>query len=515
MKINNKSTVLKAAMFATGLSGIVAECILSTLATYFLGDSVLQWTMTMSVMMFAMGVGSRVSKLFKKNLLRKFLCVEFFLSIAVAFSSILVYTAAAYTEYTAFIIYIISIFVGLFIGMEIPLVIRINEENETLRSNVSSIMEQDYYGSLIGGIFFAFIGLPFLGLTYTPFVLGLLNFTVAIVVLAMLWKQQSASNKRVLGYGGAAVFTLIMIGLYFAKPIILYGEQNRYKDKIVYEEQSRYQKIVITKWHNDHWLFLDGNQQLSSFDEALYHEPLVHPAMQLVKHPQNVLILGGGDGCAAREVFKYPSVKSIDIVDIDPAMTLLGQKNPIIVDLNKNAMNDARINIINQDAYKYLEDIKTYYDVIIIDLTDPKTVELGRLYSQEFYSLCNRHLRPNGIIITQAGSPYYAIDAFNCIKKTVAEAGFGVIPMHNQVLTMGEWGWIIGSKALTSDQLKTATRSLTFDNVETEWINNDAMLLITSFGKDFYDKSNKEIRVNKIHDPVLYKYYLEGHWEIY
>ena len=483
--------------------------------SHFLGDTVLQWTMTMSITMFAMGVGSRISKLFKKNLLAKFLCVEFFLSIVVAFSSILVYTSAAYTSSSGFIIYAMSILVGLFIGMEIPLVIRINEENETLRSNVSGIMELDYYGSLIGGIFFAFIGLPFLGLTYTPFVLGLLNFSVAITLLLLLWKQQSISNKRILGYGGASVLVVILIGLYFAKPIVLHGEQRRYKDKIVYEEQSQYQKIVITQWQEDHWLFLDGNQQLSSFDEALYHEPLVHPAMQLVKQGQNILILGGGDGCAAREVLKYPSVKSIDIVDIDPAMTRLGQTNPIIVDLNDNAMNDERVKIVNTDAYKYLEDNKLFYDLIIIDLTDPKTVELGRLYSYEFYSLCYRHLRPNGILITQAGSPYYAINAFSCIEKTVAEAGFGVVPLHNQVLTMGEWGWILGAKSLTSDQLKKAVRSLHFENIETEWINNDAMFLITSFGKDYYNRNNKEIRVNKMHDPVLYKYYLEGHWEIY
>ncbi len=515
MKINSKSTVLKCAMFATGLSGIVAEYILSTLATYFLGDSVFQWTMTVSIMMFAMGLGSRLSRLFKTNLLRKFLCVEFFLSIVVAFSSIIVYTTAAYTEAIGFVIYTLNILVGLFIGMEIPLVIRINEENEMLRSNVSSIMEQDYYGSLVGGVFFAFVGLPFLGLTYTPFVLGILNFSVAVTLIVMLWKQQGRTDRIVLGYGGASVLVVILVGLYFANPIVLFGEQRRYKDKIVYEEQSRYQKIVVTQWKDHHWLFLNGNQQLSSFDEVLYHEPLVHPAMQLVKNAQDVLILGGGDGCAAREVFKYPSVKSVEIVDIDPSMTRLGLENPIIVELNKNSMNDERINIVNEDGYNYLEDNTKFYDVIIIDLTDPKTVELGRLYSFEFYNLCYRHLRPNGIVITQAGSPYYANDAFKCIEKSVAAAGFGVVPMHNQILTLGEWGWVVGSKSLDSEQLKKAMHSLTFDNVDTEWINNEAMSLITSFGKEFYHKSDKDIRVNKIHDPVLYKYYLDGHWEMY
>ena len=511
----NKSTVLKAAMFATGLSGIVAEYILSTLATYFLGDSVFQWTMTVSTMMFAMGLGSRVSKVFKKNLLRKFLCVEFFLSIVVAFSSIIVYTTAAYTDAIWIVIYTMNILVGLFIGMEIPLVIRINEENELLRTNVSGVMEQDYYGSLVGGVFFAFVGLPLLGLTYTPFVLGLLNYSVAILLLGLLWRQQSKVNQQILGYFGASVLTVILIGLYFAQPIVLHGEQRRYKDKIVYEEQSRYQKIVITQWKNDYWLFLNGNQQLSSFDEALYHEPLVHPVMQLNRHPQNVLILGGGDGCAAREVLKYPSVNQVDLVDLDPSMTRLGKEHPVLVDLNAGALSDPRVKIINEDGYNYIEDNTFFYDVIIIDLTDPKTVELGRLYSFEFYRHCYKHLRPNGLIITQAGSPYYAPQAFACIDRSIEAAGFATLPMHNQILTLGEWGWVIGAKSLEKKLLKKAAQSLSFDEIDTQWINHESMALMTSFGKDFYHKTDTAVRINKIHDPVLYKYYLQGHWEMY
>ena len=513
--LNHKSGILKLAIFATGLSGIVAEYILSTLATYFLGDSVFQWTMIVSVMMFSMGLGSRISKVYSENLLRKFLTVEFALSTVVAFSSVLVYSIAAYTIYVGFIIYFLSILVGVLIGMEIPMVIRINNDYESLRLNVSSIMEKDYYGSLAGGVFFGFIGLPILGLTYTPFLLGGVNFLVAVMVLILLWPYQQIRDKRMLSITVSAILGIILAGSLFAKPIILYGEQKKYADKVIFEKQSLYQKIVITEWKEHHWLFINGNQQLSSLDEVMYHEPLVHPAMKLAVHPQNILVLGGGDGCAVREILKYPEVKSIHLVDLDPEMTRLGQENPILLEMNKNSLNHPLVTITNADGYTFMEQDAAFYDVIIIDLPDPKTIELGRLYSYEFYKLCYRHLRPNGVMITQAGSPYYAGKAFSCIKKTIAEAGFAVLPMHNQVITLGEWGWVIGAKFIPQEKIKEIGRNLLFDEQNTSWLNNDAMYLMTSFGKEIFRNDNEEARVYKIHDPVLYKYYMKGNWDLY
>ena len=163
-----KSNILKLALFATGLSGIVAEYILGTLATYLLGNSVIQWTMIISVMMFSMGLGSRFTRHIGGDLLVKFIIIEFALSFFVSYTSVISYTTAAFTDYAGFVIYAMSIIIGIFIGMEIPIVIRLNDECESLQINVSSVIEKDYYGSLLGGIFFAFIGLPYLGLTYTP-----------------------------------------------------------------------------------------------------------------------------------------------------------------------------------------------------------------------------------------------------------------------------------------------------------------------------------------------------------
>lgn len=514
MQLRLKSNILKLALFATGLSGIVAEYILATLASHFLSDSVFQWTMIVSIMLFSMGLGSRISKHLEQNLLQKFIYIEFALSVLTAFSSLFAYTATAYTVYVGFIIYGLCIAIGILIGMEIPLVIRLNDAFEELKINVSSILEKDYFGSLAGGLFFAFVGLPYLGLTYTPFILGFINFSVAVVLLLMLISTLDRKFKLRLSSLTLVVGFVLVAGIVFAKPVIIYGEQKRYKDKIIFSEQSRYQKIVMTEWRGNHWLYINGNQQLSTLDEALYHEPLVHPAMSIVKHPQNVLVLGGGDGCAAREILKYPSVTSIDLVDLDPVMTQLGKSHPVLLELNQGSLNQEKVSIQNMDAYKYLNNDQKYYDVIIIDLPDPKSVELGRLYSKEFYQMAYRRLRPHGVIITQAGSPYYATRAFLCIKETMQAAGFNTCMMHNQILTLGEWGWIIGVKN-NSMNLKKELQGLTFNQIDTQWLNQEAMQMMTSFGKQIYTFPVDSVEINQIHNPVLYRYYLKGNWDIY
>lgn len=518
MKDGLKSGLLKISLFATGLSGIVAEYILSTLATYLLGDSVLQWTLIVSVMLFSMGLGSRLSQYIQSNLIQNFIIAEFSLSILVAYSSMMAYSAAAFTIYTGAIIYILSILIGLLIGLEIPLVVRLNDQFESLRINVAGIIEKDYYGSLAGGLFFAFVGLPYFGLTYTPFILGLINFAVAILLLQSVFKFLTPSQKKLFIVFGIITTIFIMGGIFIAKPVILYGEQQRYKDKVIFEAQSRYQRIVITQWKNDYWLYLDGHLQLCTADEVMYHEPLVHPALSLHQNPQKVLILGGGDGCAAREVLKYNSVQKITLVDIDPKMTELASTNPILTKLNRNSLLNPKVEVINTDAFRFMDTTQSYFDVILIDLPDPKSIELGRLYSYEFYKLCKRHLREGGILVTQAGSPYFASNAFVCIQKTLEAAEFTVVPMHNQVLTMGEWGWMLGVNDTVDIQtVKRKILSLTYDNIETRWLNHEANMALISFGKILYPSHNSldTIQTNTLNNAILHKYYKNGNWELY
>ncbi len=505
------SHILKLAIFATGLSGIVAEYVLATLANYFLGNSVFQWTMVISIMMFSMGMGSQLSRKMSENLLEKFVGIEFVLSFFSSFSALIVYVAAGYTQLTPLIIYSLSIIIGLLIGMEIPLVTRLNDEFEDLRENISSIMAVDYFGSLIGGMFFAFIGIQYLGMRYVPFVLGGINFIVALLLLDRF--KSYVTRSKLLWGSGAGVAVILILGVIFSSPIIEFSEQARYAEKVVFEKQSRYQKIVITQWKENYWLYIDNNQQLSTLDEWHYHEPLVHPSMKLSGHPKNVLVMGGGDGCAVREILKYPSVEKITLVDLDSAMTNLGKQHPILTKLNKGSMDSEKLSIVNTDGFLFLSETPDFYDVIIVDLPDPKNTDLAKLYSKEFYQLCYKQMTPNGVLISQSGTPQFAFKAFKCIEKSMQAAGFSTVPLHKQVLTLGEWGYVLAAKNGTQEQVIQRLRGLTFDDVETRWLNNDGMLQITSFGKDPVDVS--KVKVNTIREPVLHSYYLNGDWSVY
>ncbi len=511
MKIN-KGSWLKLAIFATGISGFTSEFILSTLASYFIGDTIVQWTVVLSIMLFAMGVGSRLSRLVVDKLLVAFIGIEFILSLLISFSPLLVYYFASATNFIHILIYGLALLIGVCIGFEIPLATRLNEKHESLDRNISNIMSWDYIGSLIGGLSFAFFGLPYLGITTTAFVFGTLNFVVA-VLLYWNYKEYYPDLKKWIGSVSLLIIVVLGLGFSFSGEVVLFGEQSRYKDKIVYSEQTRYQKIVITQWKEHFWLFINGNQQLSTFDEFLYHEPMVHPVMALTPEHKEVLIIGGGDGFNVKELLKYQDVERITLVDLDPAMTRVGKDFTGLVQYNDSSLFNSKVEILNQDGFMYMEQCERYFDLIIVDLPDAKSVDLNKLYTQEFYQMAYRLLRPNGQMITQAGSPYYATRAFKCIDETMNAAGFNTLPMHNQVLTLGEWGWVVGSKGLTKAQMIHKMKSADYSSLNNKWLNKESINLITSFGKPLFDTAHVEI--NTINSPVLYRYYLGGNWDLY
>ena len=511
---SGRSLVLKACIFATGLAGIVAEYVLATLATYLLGNAVLQWTLVLSLMLFAMGIGSRLSKSIRGPLFDVFVGVEFTLSFLCALSAVSAYFLSAYIAHMAPVIYGLALGIGVLIGLEIPLATRMNNVFEELRVNISSVMENDYFGALLGGLLFAFVALPYLGLTYTPILLGVINFSVAAVLF--LKYRNLFKFRRFLVLGLVAVPVALGALAIMAKPIVLYGEQSKYRDRIVFQKQTPYQLVVVTQWKSHYWLYINGNEQFSSYDEERYHEPLVHPAMGLSVARQNVLVLGGGDGLALRELLKYPETRKITLVDIDPAMTELGQTHPIFRELNHSAFDDPRVQVVNQDAYTYLKSSDRLFDVIVIDLPDPGSVDLARLYSRQFYRLVGRHLSRGGVVVTQATSPFFAPRAFQSIFKTMDAAGFPAIAFHTHIPTLGEWGWVLGmnAKKVTGHDLKTGLKNLTFQGLGTRYLNQESMGAMLAFGKGFWDQLN-EIEVNDELDLAVYHYYRKGSWDLY
>lgn len=506
--------ILKLCLFATGCAGLVAEFVLCTLASYFLGNATLQWTLLMSLMLFAMGVGSRLSRSFRSDLLDTFTLLEFGLSVLCASAAAASYAASAFVNNVGVVIYPLAMAIGVLIGMEIPLITRVNAGYEELRVNISSVLEKDYYGALAGGLVFAFVALPYLGLSYTPVALGAVNFAVASVFVFRF--RPLFSRPRLMSGLWAGVSVSLVSLAVWAEPIVLFGEQTLYKDTVVLVKQTPYQRLVMTRWRDDYWLYINGNQQFSSYDEERYHEPLVHPALSLAGHRQEVLILGGGDGLAAREVLKYRAVSRLTLVDLDPAMTELAASHPVLVRLNNDALSDPRVEIVHADAFAFLQTDGRLFDVIIVDLPDPNSVALARLYSLNFYRLCKKQLKRGGVVVTQATSPFFTRRAFVCIYKTLQAAGLSPLAYHNHIPTMGEWGFVLGVDAGLMEQsaLKQAIVGLSFDRVETRFLNQDAMVSMTHFGKGIFDDS-AHISVNNESRPVLHDYYQRGRWEVY
>ncbi len=515
-KYSGASPILKIALFATGCAGIVAEFVLSTLATYLLGNAIFQWTMVMSLMLFSMGVGSRVSRMFRDRLLDAFILVEFSLSALCAVSAVLAYSVAAYTGQIWFVIYAQAVSVGMLIGLEIPLVTRLNEAYEELRTNISGVMEKDYYGALFGGLIFAFFALPYLGLTYTPIILGAVNFSVASV---LLWKFFSLLEKRrLLATCFCATLALLIALTVLSRPIVRFGEQRKYRDKVIYEEQTRYQKIVMTQWKTFYWLFINGQVQFSTYDEERYHEPLVHPAMKAAADVSDVLILGGGDGLAVREVLKHEGVRSVTLVDLDPAMLRLAREHPVLLTINQGSLHDPRVKVRNEDAARFLEKNDRLFGVVIVDLPDPDTIDLMHVYSEKFYGLVKKSLAKGGVMVTQATSPFFTRDAFLCILKTVQKAGFSTLPYYNQVPTMGQWGWVMGADAeqISKNRLKRVVLEADYTDIPTKFLNGDAVVAMTHFGKGVLeDRIMRGISTNTELDPSLYRYYGRGSWGVY
>jgi len=513
-KLRRLSFILKICVFATGCAAMVTEYTLATLASYLLGDSILQWTIVISLMLFSMGLGSRYSRKFEAQLLDRFVLIEFGLSFLCTFSAMFCFWISAYTMHFGLVIYGVACMIGFLTGLEIPLITRINQSFESLRENISSVMEYDYYGGLLGGALFAFVLLPFLGLTYTPVLIGSFNLLVASLIL--WYFPGRLTRSRILNVQFAALFLVSVLAFAVAKPIILYGEQHKYKDKIVYQEQTRYQKIVVTQWKEDYWLFINGSTQFSTYDEERYHEPLVHPLMGLIKERKDILLLGGGDGLAAREILKYPDVENLTLVDLDPAMTRLARQDTIFLSINQGSLNDPRVRVVNQDAYQFIKNSGDLYDAVIIDLPDPKSVSLSLLYSLGFYKMVEKHLKPFGSMVTQSTSPLYSPEAFLCIKKTMEAAGFSTVPYQNSVPSMGQWGWVIGVRheAMPAQRLKQELLTLEFADIETRFFNRDAMISMAHFGKGLFEKE-AQIEPNTQFDHNILKYYRQGNWDVY
>ncbi len=442
------------AVFVLAICGLIYELIAGTLSSYLLGDSVTQFSLVIGLFLSAMGIGSYLSKFITSQLVAWFIGVEVAVGIVGGFTAMIGFVCFTFTELYLPVLLSLVVLVGTLIGMEIPLIIRILRQQSTLRVTLANVLSVDYLGALAASVMFPFLLVPHVGLVRGGLLTGMANVAVGGLLLWRLGYLVGPKAKTLLGTAIGVSAIGMAAGIIYANALVTAMETRIYSNgdnEVILVKQSPMQRIVVTHWRDDVRLYLNGHLQFSTIDEYRYHEALVLPAMNLAPQPTDVLVLGGGDGLAVQRVLQFPTVKRVDLVDIDKVVTDLFSKHEVLSRISNQSLRDPRVAVHNTDAMKFLQSADDLYDVIIMDLPDPSEPALGKLYSRPFFGLVGNHLKPDGVLVTQATSPYRSRDAFWCIKHTIespswgpaGEKQFRAFAYHTQVPTFGMWGFVI------------------------------------------------------------------------
>jgi spermidine synthase len=438
--------ILVLSVFVVASCGLAYELIAGALASYLLGDSILQFSTIIGCYLFAMGVGAHFSKyVADDDVLARFVDIELGVGLIGGISAAVLFMTFAWAAAPfRTMLYVLVFMVGALVGMEVPLVMRaLNARQTAFNELVSRVLTFDYLGALAVSVLFPLVLAPQLGLVRTGFLFGMLNVAVAIWTISTFRAELAAAGGRMLR--ACLVLCLLAFGFGMSDRMVQWGEHGLFGDEIVYSTTTPYQRLVITRWQDDLRLYINGNLQFSSRDEYRYHEALVHPALQSLPWARSVLILGGGDGLALREVLRYPNVKHVTLVDLDPAMTGAFKTRPELVKLNAGSLNDPRVTVINADAAIWLQQSQEMFDAAIVDFPDPSSFALGKLYSVPFYATVKKHVAAQGLVVVQSTSPFFAPHAYWTIDATLREAGLRTWPYHAYVPSFGEWGFVMAS----------------------------------------------------------------------
>jgi len=441
LRASAPAAALLASAFVVATCGLVYELLAGTLATYLLGDSVTQFSTVIGFYLFAMGIGSWCSRYVRSGELRLFVRIELLIALLGGCSAAALFMLFPLVDHFRVALYAIVLAIGFFVGLEIPLLMRILKDFD-FREVVSTVLTFDYVGALAASLLFPLLLMPHLGMIRTGFLFGIFNAAVALALLLVLPRGSGLTLEKLLAL---AVLAMLGTGFVASERLQRWAEVAAYQEPVVYAESSRFQRIVLTRSNDDLRLYLNGNLQFSSRDEYRYHEALVQPAMARVANPRDVLILGGGDGLAAREVLRHPGVERVTLVDLDPAMTRLFAQSPILVRLNRGAFADRRLRVVNDDGMRWARAATGRYDAIIVDLPDPVDYSVGKLYTESFYREVARLLAPGGVAAVQSTSPLVAPNSYWTVATTLEAAGLTIRPYHAYVPSFGEWGFILAA----------------------------------------------------------------------
>ena len=496
-------TLVLAAVFTCAACGLVYELALVALGSYLVGNSVTQASIVLSVMVFAMGVGSLAAKPLQGRAVVAFAVVEGVLALIGGVSVLALYAAFAWLDLYVPALVVVAFAVGALIGAEIPLLMTLLQRirKQDAGSAVADLFAADYVGALVGGLAFPFLLLPAFGHIKGALLVGAVNAVAGMAVVLWLFRGQVGRVARAaLALGMVAVLAVLGGTYALADRFEVSARQALYSAPIAVSKRTKYQEIVITRQvglgPSDLRLFLNGDLQFSSVDEYRYHESLVHP---LMSGPHGrVLILGGGDGLALREVLRYKDVRSATLVELDPEMLHLARTYKPIVSLNHRSFEDPRVRTVAADAFSWLRGLGEQFDAVVVDMPDPDDVSTAKLYSVEFYGMVKRILAPGGRMVVQSGSPYFAPKSFWSIEKSIAAAGFAVTPYHVDVPSFGDWGFGLAAPGEEAPALKLAA-----DVPDLRFLDGGVLRASTVFPKD---RRSRDVEVNTLVHPRLVEY---------
>lgn len=448
------AVILLVSVLVVATCGLIYELLAGTLASYLLGDSVTQFSTVIGTYLFAMGVGSWLSRHVRSAEMAVFVRVEILIAALGGWSAAGLFLLFPLVGDFRVALYALVMAIGVLVGLEIPLLIRILRHRFAFRELVSNVLTYDYVGALIASLLFPLVLVPRLGMIRTGFVFGLANVAVAIALLIALRRQERIGRDMAVALLVAAS---LVCGLTFADRLQRWSEVAFYNEPVVYARSTPYQRIVLTRQSGDLRLYLNGNLQFSTRDEYRYHEALVWPVLGRVATPRQVLILGGGDGLAAREVLRDGRVGHVTLVDLDPEMTRLFRDTPQLAQLNAGSLASPRLTMVNADAFRWVREQQRQFDAIIVDFPDPTEFSLGKLYTETFYREVARLLAPEGVMTVQSTSPLIAPRSYWTVASTLEAAGLNVRGYHAYVPSFGEWGFTMAAHAASLDVVRLPT----------------------------------------------------------
>ncbi len=493
--------LLYATVVIVSVCGLVYELVAGAISNYLLGDSVTQLSTVIGVHLSAMGVGAWLSRYVEEEVARAFFDCQIASSLIGGLSAPILYVAFAETSQVRLVLYLLVGTTGVLVGAELPLLMRLLRRRVAFRDVVPRVLSLDYVGALLGSLLFALVFLPRLGFLRTGIVFGALGVVTAGWGTFLLGTATPPRPVRVRALIALGALGLALMG---SGRLVRAADEALLQHPVVHTQQTDYQRIVLTQAKSGISLFLDGNLQFSSIDEYRYHEALVHPAMASAKRHDRVLVLGGGDGLAAREILKYPDVKSVTLIDLDPGMTNLARDLPFLRALNAGSLSDARVSVHNEDAMVWLaEKSVAPFDVAIVDFPDPNNFALGKLYTVRFYKLLRERLAGDAVISVQSTSPLVARRSFWCVVQTLEDAGFSVRPYHAFVPSFGEWGYALASPSAL------AVPSHLGSSLGLRYLTEPSLPAMFDFPPDM---ERVPVEANRLNNQILVRYY-EEEWQ--